>query len=66
MASPVWEKLLPLMVMLAPINKPTICPLRPFRYSNTVGFFFCGMMLDVAATLSGKSIRLNSWVLQTK
>ncbi|CAB3883258.1 hypothetical protein LMG3481_03370 [Achromobacter deleyi] len=33
---------------------PIRWPVLPRRYSSTAGFFFCGMMLDVLAMLSGK------------
>ncbi len=64
--SPVWVKLVPLMVAAEATSEPSTWPVRPLRYSRTTGFFFCGMMLEVPATLSGKSMRANSWVDQTK
>ncbi len=64
--SPVCEKFVPLMVDSAAVSRPVRWAPLPFRYSSTTGFFFCGMMLDVPATLSGKSINPNSGVHQTK
>ncbi|MNV47608.1 hypothetical protein D3C71_1394810 [compost metagenome] len=33
---------------------PIKWPVLPRKYSSTAGFFFCGMMLEVLAMLSGK------------
>ncbi|MNJ70972.1 hypothetical protein D3C77_674680 [compost metagenome] len=51
--SPEWVKWVDLTVDSAAPVRPIRWPVLPRRYSSTAGFFFCGMMLDVLAILSG-------------
>ncbi|KAG0909580.1 hypothetical protein G6F32_016878 [Rhizopus arrhizus] len=51
--SPECVKCVDFTVAKAAEVKPIKWPVLPRRYSNTAGFFFCGMMLDVLAMLSG-------------
>ncbi|MNT85634.1 hypothetical protein D3C72_2258210 [compost metagenome] len=50
------------------VSAADVSPIRwevfPRKYSRTTGFFFCGMMLDVPAMLSGKERNPNSGVDQ--
>ncbi|CAB3659517.1 hypothetical protein LMG26840_03240 [Achromobacter dolens] len=51
--SPEWVKWVDLTVDSAAPVRPIRWPALPRRYSSTAGFFFCGMMLEVLAMLSG-------------
>lgn len=58
--STVLVKLVPLTPTKAATCAPSTVAARALRFSSTTRFFFCGIMLEVPATLSGKRSVANS------
>ena len=54
------EKLEPLTADSAPASAPMLRPASARKYSSGSMFFFCGIIDDVPAMLSGKLIAPNS------
>ena len=63
--SPLCVKWVPFTAVMEAVNSAIRWLVLPFKYSTTTGFFFCGMMLDVPATRSGKWMSPNSGVAHT-